>query len=315
MKKIYKIFLATILLSGCDFSNFISIRDKNDNGNNNINNNSTNNNNNNDDNGDNQGHHDNDWIISYDDYGAFLGRSENNTTGFDKYNFISLELDEYSDETIQSLNNKGKKIFAYLNVGSVENYRYYYNDFKDITIGEYENWEDESWVDVTNTNWQDFIINTLAKSFKNRGVFGVYMDNVDVYTVAKESGLNYSNYAVGLKNIIKGVSDLGLKVMINGGSEFLDDMNDKNDSIFNFIWGYHQEEVFSLIEDYDKNIFGTQTKEDKEYYLEIAKLMKDKGKNIFLLEYTKNEFLKETIRTQCEINNYHFYIADSINLD
>lgn len=307
MKNQFPLFLATILLTGCDFSNFISIKDSA------TTSDKTNNDNINKDENNNWQHED--LIISYNDYGAFLGRSENNTEGFENYNYISLELDEFSDEKIQQLNNKNKKVFAYLNVGSLENYRSYYNDFKNITIGEYENWEDESWIDVSNTNWQNYVVNTIAKSFKNRGVFGVYMDNVDVYTVAKENNLNYSQYAIGLKNIIKGVADLGLKVMINGGSEFLDDMNDKNDSIFNSIWGYHQEEVFSLIEDYDKNIFGKQTEEDKNYYLEITKLMKDKNKNVFLLEYTKDDVLKETIKVACEMNNYHFYIADSINLD
>ncbi len=297
MKKIFPLLLFSLTLTGCDFS-FFALKEQET---------TTQ-----DDKEDSENH---DWIISYDDYGAFLGRSENNTQGFENYNYLSFEFDEFSDSNIQKLNNKGIKTFAYLNVGSLEEYRSYYNDFKNITIGEYENWEDEAWIDVSNSSWQNFIVNTIAKGFKDRGAFGVYMDNVDVYTVAKESRLNYSSYASGLKNIIKGVSDLGLKVMINGGSEFLDDMNDKNDDIFDSIWGYHQEEVFSLIEDYDKNIFGKQTAEDSEYYKEIASMMANKGKNMFLLEYTKDENLAQTIKQYCEINHYHFYIAKSIELD
>lgn len=304
MKKIFILPFASLLFSGCSLlvnlkPNF-NQNTKTPEGNN------TGNNINNDDHG---------LIISYDDYGAFLGRSENNTQGFENYNYLSFEFDEFSDENIQKLNNKNIRTFAYLNVGSLEEYRSYYNDYKDITIGEYENWEDESWIDVTNSRWQSFIVNTIAKGFKNRGAFGVYMDNVDVYTVAKESKLNYSSYASGLKNIIKGVADLGLKVMINGGSEFLDDMNDKNDNIFDSIWGYHQEEVFSLIEDYDKNIFGKQDSEDSAYYKEIINLMINKNKNIFLIEYTKDENLKEQIKRYCEEVHAHFYIADSIELD
>ena len=267
----------------------------------------------NDHEGDNDTHQD-DQIISYDDYGAFLGRSENNIQGFDNYNYISLELDEYTDQVIQNLNNSGKKLFAYLNVGSLEEYRDYYDQFENITIGEYENWEDEKWLDITNSTWQNYVINTLAKGFKNRGAFGVYMDNVDVYSIAKEEHLNSSAYAVALKNIIKGVSDLGLKVMLNGGAEFLDDMNNQNDNIFNSIWGYHQEEVFSLIEDYDNNIFGVQDSEDSSYYKEILTLMKNKNKNLFILEYTTNQTLKEQIKQYCEINNIHFYISSDIDL-
>ena len=250
-----------------------------------------------------------------DAYGAFLGRSNDNTQGFENYKYISLELDEYKDSTIQNLNTKGIYTFAYLNVGSLENYRDYYDDFKHLSIGVYEDWEDEVWIDISDTSWQNFVVNSLAKSFKERGAYGVYMDNADVYTLAKEEKLNYQSYALGLKNIIKGVADLGLKVMINGGSEFLDDMNDKNDNIFDSIWGYHQEEVFSLIINYDENIFGKQDEEDSSYYKEVAAFMKKKGKEIFFLEYTKDNHLISEIKNYCEAKNYHYYVASNINLE
>ena len=262
-----------------------------------------------------KGKNDEEESKSTDAYGAFLGRSDNNTKDFDNYKYISLELDEYNNSTIQNLNSKGIYTFAYLNVGSLEKYRDYYDDFKHLSIGVYEDWEDESWINISDTSWQSFVINNLARSFKERGAYGVYMDNADVYTIAKEKKLNYQSFALGLKNIIKGVADLGLKVMINGGSEFLDDMNDKNDNIFNSIWGYHQEEVFSLIEDYDENIFGKQDEEDSSYYKEVAAFMKKKGKEIFFLEYTKDNNLISEIKSYCEAKNYHYYVASNINLE
>ena len=140
-------------------------------------------------------------------------------------------------------------------------------------------------------------------------------DIVDVYTIAKEEGKNYSGFATGIKNIIKGVTNLGLKVMINGGSEFLDDMNDQNDGIFSSIWAYHQEEVFSLITDYEEDEFGTQEQEDSEYYQEIASIMKNKGKEVFFLEYTKDNNLINKIKDYCESKKYYYYIASTVNLE
>ena len=250
----------------------------------------------------------------FNDYGAFLGRSDNNVTDFNNYKYISLELDEFSDTNINRLSNKGVNFLAYLNVGSLENYRDYYEDYESITFKDYDNWPDERWIDVSNTSWQNFVVNTLAKGFKDRNVLGVYLDNVDVYSIAKEDGLNFNAYATGLKNIIKGVSDLGLSVMINGGAEFLNDMNDINDNIFDDIWGYHQEEVFSRITDYDHNCFGKQNDEDKEYYQKTASMMKNRGKEVFFLEYTKDEELKATIKQYCESNEYHYYFADNVDL-
>ena len=250
----------------------------------------------------------------FSDYGAFLGRSDNDVTNFSNYNFVSCELDEFSDTNIARLKSKNTHLLAYLNVGALENYRDYYDDYESLTFKDYENWPDERWIDVSNSSWQNFVVNTLARGFKDRQAFGVYLDNVDVYTIAKEDGLNYTAYATGLKNIIKGISELGLFVMINGGAEFLDDMLDQEDDIFDYFWAYHQEEVFTLITDYEHNIFGTQNKEDQEYYLEIAAKMKQKEKDVFFLEYTTDTTLRGTVSVYCDTHRYHYYLATDVDL-
>ena len=38
---------------------------------------------------------------------------------------------------------KGVKVYTYLNVGSIENFRDYYKKYEYLTIGTYENWEEE----------------------------------------------------------------------------------------------------------------------------------------------------------------------------
>ena len=247
------------------------------------------------------------------DYGAFLGRSDNNVTSFNQYKFISCELDEFSHTNIERLTNKGVQFFAYLNVGSLENYRDYYDDYESFTFKDYDNWPDERWIDVRETSWQDKVIE-LAQGFKNDGAFGVYMDNVDVYSIAKEDEMDYVAFASALKSIISRVDALGLKVMVNGGAEFFDDMNELNDNVFNSLWAYHQEEVFSLITDYDRGSFGTQEKEDQEYYQNISQMMKDKGKEVFYLEYTTDNSLKETVKNYCDLKQYHYYISSTVDL-
>ena len=256
----------------------------------------------------------NDDVISWNDYGAFLGRSENDVTDFDRYKYVSFEFDEFSKSTISGLNAKNINCFAYLNVGSLETYRSYYNDFKSLTFLDYENWNDERWIDITNTNWQNFVVNTLAKSFKDKGATGVYLDNVDVYTIFKENRMNYSKAANALKSIISSLNNLNLKVLLNGGSEFIDDMNDKNDPILNSIWAYHQEEVFSVILNYERNEFGRQNSENSLYYKEIASIMNAKGAEVFFLEYTKDEALIQDIDFYCSEENYHYYCAKTVEL-
>ena len=246
-------------------------------------------------------------------YGAFLGRDDNNTKDFEKYEYLSFDFEGYQESTIRNLEKNGNHCMGYLNVGSVETYRDYYSTYESITFSDYENWDDERWVDVSNTSWQNFVINTLAKNIKNKGGYGVYMDNVDVYSVAKEDSSmrsKMSAIAAGLKSIINGVKNLGLKVMVNGGAEFFDDFEDIRSSV----WGYHQEEVFSLILDYKKDKFGKQAKDDKEYYQSIADTMKKKGCEVFFLEYTKDTNLIKEIETYCKSKNYRYYVSSTVGL-
>ena len=246
-------------------------------------------------------------------YGAFLGRDNNNTKDFEKYEYLSFDFEEYEESTIRKLESNGNHCMGYLNVGSIENYRDYYQRFESSTFADYENWKDERWIDVSNPSWQTFVINTLAKNIKNKGGYGVYMDNVDVYSICKEHPSmknRLSEIAEGLKKIIKGVNELGLKVMVNGGAEFFEEQN----GVITDIWAYHQEEVFTLIVNYDADVFTTQTEDDKQYYLEIAKKMKDAGKEVFFLEYTKHEGVTRQIESYCKLANYKYYVSTTVGL-
>ena len=247
------------------------------------------------------------------DYGAFLGRGDNEVSGFNQYKYVSVELDEFTHTNIERLSSHGTNFLAYLNVGSLENYRDYYDEYESFTFKDYDNWPDERWMDVTNQDWQDLMVG-LAQGFKNEGAFGVYMDNVDVYSIAKEDNMNYQAFGAAIKSIISRVNALGLKVLVNGGAEYFDDMNDAQDDVFDSVWAYHQEEVFSLIDDYDENVFTTQEDEDKTYYQEIASMMKEKGKEVFFIEYTTDNSLKNTIKNYCDLHHYHYYISSTVDL-
>ena len=247
------------------------------------------------------------------DYGAFLGRGDNEVSGFNQYKYVSVELDEFTHTNIERLSSHGTNFLAYLNVGSLENYRDYYDEYESFTFKDYDNWPDERWMDVTNQDWQDLMVG-LAQGFKNEGAFGVYMDNVDVYSIAKEDNMNYQAFGAAIKSIISRVNALGLKVLVNGGAEYFDDMNDAQDDVFDSVWAYHQEEVFSLIDDYDENVFTTQEDEDKTYYQEIASMMKEKGNEVFFIEYTTDNSLKNTIKNYCDSHHYHYYISSTVDL-
>lgn len=72
-------------------------------------------------------------------------------------------------------------MYGYLNIGAVEEYREYYGRFERLTLGVYEDWPDERWVDVSDAEWQTFLIQELAPKYAALGLDGFFLDNADVY--------------------------------------------------------------------------------------------------------------------------------------
>ena len=198
-----------------------------------------------------------------------------------------------------------------------EKYRDYYDDFKDITFMDYENWPDERWVDVSNSSWQNHIISEASR-LKNLGAKGIFMDNFDVYYIASEEYECSNDFKEGIyqgcKTILEQLHALELSLLINSGSMFFRRLIEEESPDINYIDWYAQECVFSTIIDYDHDVFARQEQEEKEYNLENIALMKDKS-NILLIEYTKNEKLAKEIKKFSELNNFNYFISKKVNLE
>jgi cysteinyl-tRNA synthetase len=97
-----------------------------------------------------------------------------------------------TDEIVQlktKANGGERLVISYLNIGSAENWRYYWQDdwkfhHPDWIKKKYEGYEDEYWVEFWNNEWQDIIFGnegSYLKKIIDAGFDGVYLDNVEGY--------------------------------------------------------------------------------------------------------------------------------------
>lgn len=114
-------------------------------------------------------------------------------------NYDVLLIDLFFEETaftsaeIEQLKTKasgGKRlVISYLNIGSAETFRYYWQDNWKLhhpswIKKKYEGYEDEFWVEFWNKEWQDVIFgndNSYLKKIMDAGFDGAYLDNVEGY--------------------------------------------------------------------------------------------------------------------------------------
>ncbi len=243
------------------------------------------------------------------DYGVFLSCGPENLRNMSRYKTIVIDVqNDFTKNDIKRLKKQGHTVYSYINIGSVEKYRDYYDDYKDITLGVYENWPDEKWVDVSEKKWQDFIVDDLSVKIMQTGVDGFFVDNTDVY-------YNYHTDSIydGLTNILLSLKRKG-KVIINGGDTYVSEYLEYNKNLKEILDGVNQESVFSSILNYDNNTFGENDKDTELYYKKYLSKIKKNKKKVFVLEYTTNKKLKKKIKKYCKKRGYKFYISEDVDL-
>ncbi len=241
-------------------------------------------------------------------YGVFLSICEN-IEQFADYEIVVIDAQYYPKEELDAFRSKGHKVFSYINIGSLEDFRDYYDEYKDLSLGAYEHWEEEVWVDVSQKRWQDFMLNDIAAGLLEKDIDGFFVDNCDVYYVHPKQEI-----LEGLTVIMKGLKATGKKVIINSGDTFLDAYCEQGGKWDDVISGINQESVFSTIL-WDEGTFGTAEPEDHEYVVSYIDRYGSQGAEIYLLEYTIDEELVKEIKAFCEERGYTYYVADSIELD
>ena len=242
-------------------------------------------------------------------YKAYLSTKVNPSKMKEWSGIIVIEPDDYSESQIKYLKKKGYKVLAYLSVGTIEKERPWFKKYSKYKLKRLDDWPNEYYIDVRKEEWQKFII-SRAIELKNRGFDGWWLDNIDVYSEYKSKSM-YREIA-SLLAMIKACKGY---VMINGGSEWVDDAIYKGAALKLYIDGYTQEEVFTRITDYSgKGKFGKQKSDDSKYYRRLLKKVIKRKVGGFLLEYTRDKTLKAKIKVWCKMNKASFYISEDVNL-
>lgn len=242
------------------------------------------------------------------DYGVFLSITED-LDSLAKYKTVVIDAQYFSKEDIDAFRADGHKVYSYINIGSLEDFRDYYSEFSDIILGAYENWDEEYWIDASDKRWQSFLIDELIPSLLGKDIDGFFVDNCDVYYLyPSEEIMN------GLTNIMQAMINTGKEVIINGGDSYLDAYCSSGGQWNDVITGINQESVFSKIL-WDEDKFGTAEAKDKEYFQDYIESYAAEGADIYFLEYTTDKSLIKEIKEYCEEKAFNYYISDSLELD
>lgn len=241
------------------------------------------------------------------DYGVFLNADASSLEQLKKYDLIVIDAQYFNKSDIELLHQNGTRVYTYLNIGSIENFREYYTTYEKLTIGRYEHWDEEKWVDVADPDWQKFI-EQLSQELFEKGVDGFFIDNCDVYYYAPRESI-----FEGLTAILQNIMTFDKAVIINGGDTYVTEYRERYGAIDHIMTGVNQESVWSAI-DFDKGTFYEQTKETRDYYCNYLEACQADGMDVYLLEYTTDKKLIQKIKKYCNEHDFHFYVSNSLEL-
>lgn len=241
-------------------------------------------------------------------YGVFIGEEDKDIENLYTYETVVIDGQYFRNEDIKELHDHNVTVYSYLNVGSLENFRDYYNTFKDITLSTYDNWDEEYWIDVSNTSWQNKIYD-LADSFYSKDIDGLFLDNFDVYDLYHTDEIFNS-----LTTILENLSAYHKPIIINGGDTYITTYMNQNNNIADLISGINQESVFTSI-DFENNTFKEKNQEDRQYFQNYIETCFDNGLDVYILEYTNDSSLIHKIEEYCSEHNFQYYISDNLELN
>ena len=267
------------------------------------------------------------YFFSYprktEDYGVFLGVSMIQSTAEEglrandsetnrlqylaKFKTVVLSPGSFTKENLLYLHRAGTKAYAYINVGALENYNPEYSRFKDLALAPYDNWEDESWVDVSNKDWQNYLTENVAKEIAELGFDGFFLDNFDVYYLFPEEKIYQ-----GLHSVVSGLQKYNMPIILNGGDSYVSRAIKENPANLPF-HGVNQEGVFTSY-NFDTDTSSVQDADSCSYYQNYLERAKSSGLSIYILEYMADEELAKEISSYCKEHDFQWYNSPDIFL-
>ncbi len=243
------------------------------------------------------------------EYVVLIGEDNESLDSFPCADILVIDGEYFTKEHVAYLKNKGvKTIYSYLNIGSIESFRDCYEDYSKYTLGEYENWPDEEWIDVSQEEWRNYII-SKGNELSDKGFDGFFIDNIDVYYMFQTKEI-YD----GIVDILTQLKSGNMDVIINGGDIFVQEYIASGEQSKRIFDGVNQEEVYTSY-DFEEKGFGINNKEDREYYRNYLEELLNQGYVVYVLEYADKKEIQNKAIKYASDNGFIAYVTDNIDLD
>ncbi|MCL6105750.1 MAG: endo alpha-1,4 polygalactosaminidase [Actinobacteria bacterium] len=186
-----------------------------------------------------------DWVSYY---------GSGNLAMLSRFGLIDIDAGDsagnYTTADISGLKSSGSVVVSYLNIGACETFRSYWNQARAFSLGAYQGWPGEFWMDAGNPGWRDLIVDTVAPRLAVKGVQGFCLDNIELF----QQFPNRPDIRAGIVDIVYRLRQKYPRMLIiaQNGIDILNDPGPDGRQFWQYINAEAHEEVSSTYDPYRK---------------------------------------------------------------
>jgi len=98
------------------------------------------------------------------------------------YDYVILESAHFSTADIAKIKENNDVVLAYVSLGEVNEAAAHYPDIKEFTFGENKLWN-SYFIDIDNKQTSSILLDIFELNIKEKGFDGMFLDNIDNYTI------------------------------------------------------------------------------------------------------------------------------------
>lgn len=196
----------------------------------------------------------------------------NNSYNVDLY---SIDLETTSKSTIENLQSQGSKVICYFSAGSYENFRDDATMFPTHVLGKkLDGWEDEKWLDISNYQYFEHIMEARLNLAVEKNCDGVEPDNIDAYTNNTGFPLTYKDQLTYNKWLSKEAHKRNLSIALKNDLEQIPDLVNHFDFAINEqCFQYNECETLLPFIQQGKAVLGVEYELEKSEFCKESKTL------------------------------------------
>jgi uncharacterized protein (TIGR01370 family) len=197
-----------------------------------------------------------------------------------KFARVIVEADNIQAKELDDIQAKGANVFAYASIGEVSSTRKWYRKMKkDWILGKNVAWDSDV-MDLSNPEWQDFLMAEVISPLWDKGYQGLFLDTLDSFKLFAITEEKQAIQTTALQKFLKKVKQRypDIKLIANRGFEIIPHIAKQLDAIA-------VESLYASWDNVHKKYKGTTENDQKWLLGKLNKIKADYNLDIIIIDY------------------------------